>query len=236
MSDATRTEHDLIGDREIPITAYWGVHTLRAMENFPITGIPIGISPFLVEALAAVKEAAASANHDLGLLDDERFAAIRTACEEIREGALHDEFIVDVIQGGAGTSTNMNANEVIASRANEIATGTRGGRSPIHPNDHVNMQQSSNDSIPTAMHLAAATALRQALSPALEQLRRACPSSASSATAPITALTSSAFRSTCALATATRCVSRGERAFRCKARPRRSFSACARRRSRLTRR
>ena len=117
MSDATRTEHDLIGEREIPADVYWGVHTLRALENFPITGVQIGVSPYLVESIAAVKQAAAAANHDLGLLDDQRYEAISGACEEIRAGALHDQFVVDVMQGGAGTSTNMNANEVIANMA-----------------------------------------------------------------------------------------------------------------------
>ena len=130
------------------------MHTLRALENFPITGIPIGTSPFLVEALAAVKEAAATANHDLGLLDDERFAAIRDACEEIRSGALHDEFIVDVIQGGAGTSTNMNANEVIANRALELMGHKKGDYHVIHPNEHINLSQSTNDVYPTAIKIA----------------------------------------------------------------------------------
>jgi aspartate ammonia-lyase len=154
MTIATRSEHDLIGDRDVPLEAYWGVHTLRALENFPITGIPIGTSPFLVEALAAVKEAAASANHDLGLLDDERFAAIRDACEEIRSGELRDEFIVDVIQGGAGTSTNMNANEVIANRALELMGHKKGDYHVIHPNEHVNLSQSTNDVYPTAVKIA----------------------------------------------------------------------------------
>jgi aspartate ammonia-lyase len=154
MTIATRSEHDLIGDRDVPLEAYWGVHTLRALENFPITGIPIGTSPFLVEALAAVKEAAATANHDLGLLDDERFAAIRDACEEIRSGGLRDEFIVDVIQGGAGTSTNMNANEVIANRALELMGHKKGDYHVIHPNEHVNLSQSTNDVYPTAVKIA----------------------------------------------------------------------------------
>src|SRR5690606_14448114 len=139
MSKKTRSEHDLIGDREVPADAYWGVHTLRALENFPITGIPIGISPYLVEALAAVKQAAATANNELGLLDDERFDAIRTACEEIRDGDLADQFVVDVIQGGAGTSSNMNANEVIANRALEILGHEKGDYAFIHPNEHVNL-------------------------------------------------------------------------------------------------
>ena len=150
----TRTEHDLIGDREIPVDAYWGVHTLRAQENFPITGIPIGTSPFLIEALVAVKEAAAATNHELGLLDDERYAAIRQACEEIRAGDLHDQFVVDVMQGGAGTSTNMNANEVVANRALEILGREKGDYAYLHPNEHVNLSQSTNDVYPTAIKVA----------------------------------------------------------------------------------
>src|SRR3954466_2092153 len=110
----TRVEHDLIGDRSIPADAYYGVHTLRALENFSITGTSIAIYPDLIVALACVKQAAAMANNELGLLDDARARAIVRACEEIREGEWLDEFVVDVIQGGAGTSTNMNANEVIA--------------------------------------------------------------------------------------------------------------------------
>ncbi|HWV26191.1 MAG TPA: aspartate ammonia-lyase [Aeromicrobium sp.] len=151
---ATRTEHDLIGDRAVPADVYWGVHTLRALENFPITQIPIGISPHLVEALAAVKQAAAAANHDLGLLDDERYEAIRLACEEIRGGALVDQFVVDVIQGGAGTSTNMNANEVIANRALELMGHAKGDYHVLHPNEHVNMSQSTNDVYPTSVKVA----------------------------------------------------------------------------------
>ena len=151
---ATRTEHDLIGELEVPADAYWGIHTLRARENFPITGIPIGDSPFLVEALAAVKQAAATTNHQLGLLDDERFAAIRQACEEIRAGDLHEEFVVDVMQGGAGTSTNMNANEVIANRALQILGRPFGDYAYLHPNEHVNLSQSTNDVYPTAVKIA----------------------------------------------------------------------------------
>ncbi|MFU0242733.1 lyase family protein, partial [Streptomyces scabiei] len=123
---ATRSEHDLLGDRDVPADAYWGVHTLRATENFPITGTPISAYPHLIDALAAVKEAAARANEELGLLAPEKAAAIVEACREIRDGKLHDQFVVDVIQGGAGTSTNMNANEVIANRALELLGHARG--------------------------------------------------------------------------------------------------------------
>ncbi|GAA4984531.1 hypothetical protein GCM10025734_07400 [Kitasatospora paranensis] len=115
-----RTEHDLLGERDVPAGAYYGVHTLRAVENFPLTGTPVGVHTALVVALACVKQAAALANRDLGLLDHGRADAIVRACGEIRAGRLHDAFVVDVLQGGAGTSTNMNANEVIANRALEL--------------------------------------------------------------------------------------------------------------------
>src|SRR5689334_5233348 len=111
---ASRVEHDLLGERHVPANAYYGIHTLRAVENFAITGTPISIYPELVNALACVKQAAAHANQDLELIDARRAGAIIQACREIRSGELHQEFVVDVIQGGAGTSTNMNANEVIA--------------------------------------------------------------------------------------------------------------------------
>ncbi|WP_151717792.1 aspartate ammonia-lyase [Gemmobacter serpentinus] len=151
----TRSEHDLLGDRDVPMTAYWGVHTLRAVENFPISGQSIGQVSDLVNALAAIKQAAAMANADLGLLAADRRDAIVTACEEIRAGKLHDQFIVDQIQGGAGTSTNMNANEVIANRALEIMGRKKGDYRYLHPNEHVNLSQSTNDVYPTALRLAA---------------------------------------------------------------------------------
>lgn len=155
MPETWRTERDLLGERDVPASVYWGVHTLRAIENFPITGTPISIYPDLVNALACVKQAAALANRDLDLLDDERARAIVTACEEIRVGDLHDQFVVDVIQGGAGTSTNMNANEVIANRALEILGLARGDYAVVHPNEHVNLSQSTNDVCPTALKVAA---------------------------------------------------------------------------------
>jgi aspartate ammonia-lyase len=151
----TRTEHDLLGERAVPADAYYGVHTLRALENFPITGNSIAIYPDLIRALACIKEAAARANHELGLLDAERTDAIVDACREVRNGLLHDQFVVDVIQGGAGTSTNMNANEVIANRALEHLGHARGDYQRLHPNEHVNMSQSTNDVYPTALKLAA---------------------------------------------------------------------------------
>ena len=163
MNQPTRIEHDLIGDRQVPAAAYYGVHTLRALENFPITGTPISIYPYLIEALACVKQAAAIANCELGLLDGERTDAIVHACEEIRSGALLQEFVVDVIQGGAGTSTNMNANEVIANRALELLGARKGDYARLHPLDHVNLSQSTNDVYPTAVKLALQFGIRRLL-------------------------------------------------------------------------
>lgn len=149
-----RIEHDLIGDLSIPTEAYYGVHTLRAVENFPISGQRLSDTPDLIVALAAIKEAAARANIDLGLLDAVRGHAIVQACQEVRAGALHAHFVVDLIQGGAGTSTNMNANEVIANRALELLGHDRGDYAKLHPNEHVNLGQSTNDVYPTALKLA----------------------------------------------------------------------------------
>ncbi|NLX15523.1 MAG: aspartate ammonia-lyase, partial [Ramlibacter sp.] len=132
----TRLEHDLLGDREVPAEAYYGVHTLRAQENFQISGITISTMPRLIEALAAVKAAAAKANLELGLLPQQQADAIVAACAEIRNGALHDQFVVDVVQGGAGTSTNMNANEVVCNRALELMGHQRGEYQYLHPNEH----------------------------------------------------------------------------------------------------
>jgi aspartate ammonia-lyase len=161
MPNTTRVERDLLGEREVPANAYYGVQTLRAVENFRISGTPISVYPQLVDALATVKQAAAQANCDLGLLDAERTKAIAAACEEIRKGALHDQFVVDVIQGGAGTSTNMNANEVIANRALELMGRARGEYSVISPNEHVNMSQSTNDVVPTALKIASWMAIHR---------------------------------------------------------------------------
>jgi aspartate ammonia-lyase len=155
MTSDYRIEHDLLGEREVPADAYYGVQTLRAIENFPITGTTIAIYPELIRALAAIKQAAALANHELHLLSRDRCDAIVRACEEIRAGELHDQFVVDVIQGGAGTSTNMNANEVIANRALEHLEHRRGEYQFLHPNEHVNMSQSTNDVYPTALKVAA---------------------------------------------------------------------------------
>jgi aspartate ammonia-lyase len=149
-----RTEHDLLGDREVPAEAYYGVHTLRATENFPITGTPISIYPELIKALACIKQAAALANHELGLLDEQRCDAIVKACTELLDGKLHEQFVVDVIQGGAGTSTNMNANEVIANRALELLGHQKGEYQYLHPNEQVNIGQSTNDVYPSALKVA----------------------------------------------------------------------------------
>jgi aspartate ammonia-lyase len=163
MTESFRIEHDLIGDRQVPAGAYYGVHTLRALENFPITGTAISIYPDLIRALACVKHAAAIANRELGLLDGARADAIVRACEEIRGGALLDEFVVDVIQGGAGTSTNMNANEVIANRALELLGAQKGDYLRLHPLDHVNLSQSTNDVYPTAVKVALQFGIRRLL-------------------------------------------------------------------------
>jgi aspartate ammonia-lyase len=150
----TRREHDLLGDLEVPAATYWGVHTARALINFPITRIPISTYPELVQSLASVKQAAAEANYELGLLEPAKRSAIVAACEEIRGGQWHEQFVVDVIQGGAGTSTNMNANEVIANRALELLGHRRGEYEHLHPLDDVNLGQSTNDVYPTALKVA----------------------------------------------------------------------------------
>nr|WP_243431830.1 aspartate ammonia-lyase [Aliamphritea spongicola] len=149
----TRLEKDLLGERQVPSDALYGVQTLRAAENFAITGIKLMHFPKLVTALAMVKKAAARANNKLGLLDNDVAAAISSACDEIIAGQWHEHFVVDVIQGGAGTSTNMNANEVIANRGLEIMGHKRGEYQYLHPNNHVNLSQSTNDAYPTAIRL-----------------------------------------------------------------------------------
>jgi aspartate ammonia-lyase len=151
---ATRMEHHPLRDREVAASAYYGVHTVRAVDNFPIAGTAISAYLDLVVALACVKQAAAQANRELGLLDERTCAAIVLACEEIRAGHLRDEFVVDVIQGGAGTSTNMKANEVIANRALEHLGRWRGDYATIQPLDDVNKGQSTNDVHPTAAKIA----------------------------------------------------------------------------------
>ena len=151
----TRIEHDLLGEKEVPADAYYGIQTLRGIENFQnISGITIGDYPNYVKALAMVKWAAAKANQELEILPDDIANAITRACEEIIGGKLHDQFPVDLIQGGAGTSTNMNINEVVANRALELMGHQKGEYQYCHPNNHVNMSQSTNDAYPTSFKLA----------------------------------------------------------------------------------
>ena len=150
----TRTEHDSLGSMPIPSDAYWGIHTARALENFPITRRAIYNYPYLIQSLARVKQAAARANRDLGVLDPAKAEVIDRVCEEIVAGELHHEFCVGVIQGGAGTSTNMNANEVIANRGLELMGYARGDYAHLNPIDDVNRSQSTNDVYPTAIKLA----------------------------------------------------------------------------------
>jgi fumarate hydratase, class II len=170
MPDTFRTEKDSMGQMQVPADAYYGAQTARAVENFPISDLRFGRS--FLAALGLIKWSCALVNAELGLLDEQRKGLIQQAAQEVIDGKLDAQFVVDIFQTGSGTSTNMNANEVIASRANEIATGKRGGKEPVHPNDHVNMQQSSNDVIPTAMHVSAAAAMKNSLIPALEHLHK----------------------------------------------------------------
>ena len=165
---AVRIEKDSIGPLEVPMHAYYGVQTLRAMRNFPVSGQPMPTA--FLKAHARLKKAAAMVNHELGLLDATRATAIAQAADEIIAGQLADQLPVDIYQTGSGTSTNMNLNEVLASRANELLGGKRGDKSPVHPNDHVNMGQSSNDTIPTSLHVAALEEITQQLRPALAKL------------------------------------------------------------------
>ncbi|MFM2112677.1 MAG: putative Aspartate ammonia-lyase [Pseudomonadota bacterium] len=152
-STDTRIEHDFLGEMEIPARAYWGIHAARAVENFPITRSPLAAMPELIVALAHVKKAAARANHEFGLVSTVQRDAIVWACRQLIAGKHHKEFVVDVIQGGAGTSTNMNANEVIANLALEHMGHAKGEYQHLHPNDHVNASQSTNDVYPTAVRL-----------------------------------------------------------------------------------
>jgi aspartate ammonia-lyase len=154
-----RIERDLLGTKDVPADAYYGVHTARALENFAITGTPISTYPDLIIGIASVKLAAALANRDLGRLDDERANAIAEACRAIRRGAHHQHFVVDVMQGGAGTSTNMNANEVIANLALELLGHRPGDYHVIHPLEHVNLGQSTNDVYPTALKVGLLSAI-----------------------------------------------------------------------------
>lgn len=169
ISGRVRIEHDLLGEREVPFELYYGIQTLRALENFPITGIPINHFPELIVALAQVKYACALANFHLGLIPQRIKDAIVQACKEIIDGRFHTHFVVDMIQGGAGTSTNMNANEVIANRALEIMGYEFGRYEYCHPNNHVNLSQSTNDVYPTSLRIAFIYAI-QKLIPVLQEL------------------------------------------------------------------
>ena len=170
-NQVTRTETDSFGPIEVPADRYWGAQTERSRQNFKIghDRMPMPI----IRALGIVKLAAAETNHELGLLDQRRARAIIRAAREVIDGELDDHFPLVVWQTGSGTQTNMNLNEVIANRANELLGGKLGAKQPVHPNDHVNMSQSSNDSFPTAMHIAAATRILGDLIPALEKLLHA---------------------------------------------------------------
>src|SRR4051794_7966820 len=163
-----RTERDSMGEMKVPAEAYYGAQGGRAVENFPI--LCFLSNRRFIAAMGLVKWACAEVNLRLGLFDERREQLIKQAAQEVIDGRLDAQFVVDIFQTGSGTSTNMNTNEVIASRANEIATGKRGGKEPVHPNDHVNQEQSSNDVIPTAMHVSAAVAIKESLVPALEHL------------------------------------------------------------------
>ncbi len=167
-----RQEHDSLGQREISDDVYYGVQTQRAMENFAISGVSVGNFQHLVDGLAMVKKAAAMANHGLGVLDREKADAICRACDQLLEGKLHDNFTVDMFQGGAGTSTNMNANEVIANLGLEILGHNKGEYEHLHPNDHVNCSQSTNDAYPTAIKLSVLLS-KQNLTRAMAELRNA---------------------------------------------------------------
>jgi len=167
-----RLEHDSLGEREVPDHAYYGVQTLRAMENFPISGVYVTNFEHMIEGLAFVKKAAAQANHELGVLEEDKMQAICDACDELLSGKLHEHFAVDMFQGGAGTSTNMNANEVIANRGLEILGHKKGEYEFLHPNDHVNYSQSTNDAYPTAIKLAVMLSLKDLLA-AMDELKDA---------------------------------------------------------------
>ena len=170
MSDTQefRLERDSMGEFSVPVDAYYGANTMRAVLNFPISDLRFGRS--FIRAISSIKLAAAEVNRELDLLDDGISEAIVTAAREVADGGFDDQFVVDIFQTGSGTSTNMNANEVISNRAIENLGGTKGSRTPVHPNDHVNMGQSSNDVIPTAIHIAALGAIHDDLIPALEEL------------------------------------------------------------------
>lgn len=163
-----RREHDLLGELDIPKDAYYGIQTFRSIENFQITGLKLCDFPDFIKGLAYTKQAAAEANYELGYLEESVYKAMIQACTEVAEGKFDTEFVVDMIQGGAGTSTNMNANEVIANRANEILGQPKGAYKPCHPNNHVNLAQSTNDAYPTAAKIGICLNTK----PFIEELKR----------------------------------------------------------------
>ena len=169
-TEKTRVEKDSLGEMPVPVAAYWGIHTQRAIKNFPISGTRV--PPVFIRAMAVVKKAACRANQELGFLPTEKATAIAQACDEILAGALAAEFPLDVLQGGAGTSTHMNVNEVIANRAEEILGGQKGVYAQVHPLAHVNLHQSTNDVYPTALKVAVLWQLKQ-LSPEIAKLQGA---------------------------------------------------------------
>src|SRR6188508_728979 len=160
-SQSTRREHDLLGEKHVPADAYYGVQTARGLENFHISGVELRLYPDVIRALAMVKLGAARANFECGVFDKPILTAIEGACQEIIGGALHDQFRLDVFQGGAGTSTNMNANEVIANRALELMGHKKGEYQYCSPHDHANASQSTNDAYPTTLHVGMALGNRQ---------------------------------------------------------------------------
>jgi fumarate hydratase class II len=170
MNMKSREEKDSMGTVLVPKEAYYGAQTQRAVENFDISGLRFPSS--FIRALGLIKKHAARVNRELQLIDAELADAIIKAAEEVTLGKLDDQFVIDVFQTGSGTSTNMNANEVIAGRANEILAGKKGGKNPVHPNDHVNLGQSSNDVIPSAIHMAALATIRDRLIPAMQKLHK----------------------------------------------------------------
>ncbi len=169
--DEYRTERDSLGEVKVPKDAYWGAQTQRAAGNFPVSGITF--PAVFIRSMGLIKQACAAVNRELGLLEPRLADAIIRACDEIMQGKRDDQFPLDIFQTGSGTSTNMNANEVIATRANEILTGTKHTGSPVHPNDHVNMGQSSNDVIPAALHVSACLQTEELLFPAMKFLHAA---------------------------------------------------------------
>jgi len=172
LIEGVRVEHDSLGERELPNDVYYGVQTQRGLENFAISGVRLRNFEHMIEALAFVKKAAAQANCELGVLDEDKMKAICTACDELLDGKLHEHFVVDMFQGGAGTSTNMNANEVIANRGLELMGHEKGQYEHLHPNDHVNCSQSTNDAYPTSIKLAVILSLQDLLG-AMRQLQDA---------------------------------------------------------------